>query len=216
MKGWRYEGYRHSLAARGIKTSFSYSKNIPDEIRWQVMRKNIVSAPNEEVKWLEIRKGPDSSLYEDEDVAEELKKDILIEKYKERKEAVSKEGDEDVLNEYFDEEKKKSYAATFLRWTGREHIDESIDDYGKEFIDASPDNVLGFLDAIDAKTDVPEQEVDFYVREYERGEDLKAPYVLFDENDELVESGNIAQLKAAEKIGLSEVPFLVVRQNELV
>jgi len=26
MKGWKYEGYRHSLAARGVKTSFS-SKN---------------------------------------------------------------------------------------------------------------------------------------------------------------------------------------------
>jgi hypothetical protein len=27
MKGWRYEGYRHSLAARGIKTSFAKKRN---------------------------------------------------------------------------------------------------------------------------------------------------------------------------------------------
>jgi len=36
MKGWRYEGYRHSLAAKGIKTSFilKYGKDIPAE--WNI------------------------------------------------------------------------------------------------------------------------------------------------------------------------------------
>jgi hypothetical protein len=29
MKGWYYEGYRHSLAARGIKTSFQANNDIP-------------------------------------------------------------------------------------------------------------------------------------------------------------------------------------------
>jgi len=30
MKGWKYEGHRHSLAARGIRTSFS--KKLPERI----------------------------------------------------------------------------------------------------------------------------------------------------------------------------------------
>jgi len=31
MKGWKYESYRHSLAARGIRTSFSEMRfNLPD------------------------------------------------------------------------------------------------------------------------------------------------------------------------------------------
>jgi hypothetical protein len=214
MKGWYFEKYRHSLAARGIKTSFS-NRNVPDEIRWQVMRKSIVSAPNEDVRRMEVRRGPESSLYEDEDVAADLREDILAEKYKARKKELSEEEDEMLMNEYLDEGKKKSYAG-FLRWTGKEHIDQSTDDYGKEFIDAPPNSIIGFLDEIGVNTDVPEHEIDFYVREYEADEDLKAPYVLFDEDDEIIESGNIAQLRAAEKVGLGEVPFLVVRENELV
>jgi hypothetical protein len=34
MRGWRYEGYRHSLAAKGIKTSFASKEELRKEMLW--------------------------------------------------------------------------------------------------------------------------------------------------------------------------------------
>jgi len=271
MKGWYKEGHRHSLAARGIKTSFAKKIDIylrpfeapragrgrieGEESDYPILEKFEAQKETFGIlgKGEQVSKRGFSGDFSDVSQCGELSEASkrLLEGEKETPleittadepfsvgeaplRRIGREAGEKIENVFFsepeeefvsDEEKagirrelrvpterrpdiwhpRRSSAGKlsfqgFIRETGMEHIDKSPD-FFREFKVSSSDRILSFLEELGINIYVPSEDVNYYVKQLESGNNIRNPFVVMRGN-EVVESGNIAQLKAAEIVGI--------------
>jgi hypothetical protein len=249
MKGWFKDSYRHSLASRGVKTSF-VKRTIdispkPFEVRGK--RKETVILEERpgyyprhfQGDFSDVEKLGELSEASKELIERDIERPVEIkvgeeyvpplESFGEKVKAfagdfvIGPEPEADLLGPEEMEKVKKAKewgegkpiprkeSFSFIKLTGMEHLDRS-GEYDKKFKMASPERIISYLEDLGVDTSVPEQDVDYYVKQIEADGDVKVPYVVLRGRD-VMEYGNLAQLKAADVAGASGW-LAVIRSKE--
>jgi hypothetical protein len=217
MKGWKYEGYRHSLAARGIctKNRTSLAPMIRPEMIDPKFSYGIKRIPNDDASNDMIHVLNSGASSRDKMLHEVAMQDPMLglklgqaPRYPSSYVKGHEEDDED--------EDKKSMAWKRIIDTTDYATDTDWDNevYKKEIMeDKSPDQIISVLESLGVDTEVPDDDVDYYVKKIEEDkENLRVPYVVFGaEISEIIDSGNMAELRAAQKSGLDTIPVIIIK-----
>jgi hypothetical protein len=239
MKGWKHESYRHSLSARGISTKVRSKLGVmvrPEMFnKFSFVRGQGLSNMTKE----EVDKDTNKiigKMYDKLDKKIDKTNNILDDREKRsddvsesaKKERMSKEDvlamaehwdklkeEDDELDNLWSSKKKVSSMAWKKNSETSNYItdsdwDNDIDE--RRVIKDDPSKIIKLLEELSVNTSVPDDDIDYYAKKIVDDESVRVPYVVFGADlNEIVDYGNIAELRAAEKAGIEEVPLVMFK-----